>query len=69
MQGMIGDGTRSSAAASYLGPQFLKRSNLHILLNTRVLRILKTDSKESGFRTVEFTQDAGSNYDLVYFFR
>ncbi|KIK69240.1 hypothetical protein GYMLUDRAFT_237062 [Collybiopsis luxurians FD-317 M1] len=65
VQGMIGDGTRSSAAASYLGPQFLKRSNLHILLNTRVLRILETDSKESAFRTVEFTQDAGKTKHTI----
>ncbi|KAJ3794118.1 alcohol oxidase [Lentinula aff. detonsa] len=59
VQATIGDGTRSSSAASYLGPSFISRPNLHVLLNTRVLRVLKTDHQQSDFRSVEFTQDAG----------
>ncbi|KAF5380238.1 hypothetical protein D9757_008203 [Collybiopsis confluens] len=65
VQGMIGEGTRSSAATSYLASKFLKRKNLHVLINTRVLRVLETDSRESSFRTVEFTQDAGKTMHTI----
>ncbi|KAF8874753.1 hypothetical protein BD779DRAFT_1613535 [Infundibulicybe gibba] len=33
-------GRRSSSATSYLGPQFINRPNLHVLLETRVTRVL-----------------------------
>ncbi|KAJ4490831.1 aryl alcohol oxidase [Lentinula aciculospora] len=59
VQATIGNGTRSSSAATYLGPSFISRPNLHVLLNTRVLRILQTENKQPNFRTVEFTQDSG----------
>ncbi|KAJ3903653.1 hypothetical protein F5879DRAFT_1010325 [Lentinula edodes] len=59
VQATIGDGTRSSSAASYLGPSFISRPNLHVLLNTRVLRVLENEHQQSDFRTVEFTQDGG----------
>lgn len=54
LQSSINGGRRSSAATAYLAPQFLKRPNLHILLGTRVLRVLKTSG--NAFRTVEFAQ-------------
>ncbi|KAF9061419.1 aryl-alcohol-oxidase from pleurotus Eryingii [Rhodocollybia butyracea] len=63
VQATIGDGTRSSAGASYLGPQFISRPNLHVLLNTRVLRMLETE--RLSFRSVEFTQDAGNTKHTV----
>lgn len=57
LQSTIGhDGTRSSAATSYLDEQTRSRSNLHIVLNTRVTRVLKTqDDRTPGLtiRTVE----------------
>ncbi|KAJ3807127.1 hypothetical protein F5876DRAFT_48673 [Lentinula aff. lateritia] len=59
VQATIGDGTRSSSAASYLGPSFISRPNLHVLLNTRVLRVLENEHQQSDFRNVEFTQDGG----------
>ncbi|KAJ3881119.1 hypothetical protein F5051DRAFT_495118 [Lentinula edodes] len=59
VQATIGDGTRSSSAASYLGPSFISRPNLHVLLNTRVLRVLENEHQPSDFRAVEFTQDSG----------
>ncbi|KAJ7583798.1 hypothetical protein C8J56DRAFT_863270 [Mycena floridula] len=46
-----GTGSRSSAATSYLAPQYSNRPNLHILLDSRVRRILETNRE---FRTVEF---------------
>lgn len=51
-----GGGERSSAATSYLASQFQARPNLHILLSTRVTRILQTTGAAGlTFRTVEFT--------------
>ncbi|KAJ7183588.1 aryl-alcohol oxidase [Mycena filopes] len=51
-------GQRTSAATSYLGPSFISRPNLHVLVNTRVTRILQTgvDQGKPAFRSVEFTQ-------------
>ncbi|TFK34612.1 GMC oxidoreductase-domain-containing protein, partial [Crucibulum laeve] len=60
LQSTIGNGSRSSAATSYLGPNFAARRNLDIVLNTRVTRILKSKSVEGNqnvFRTVEIALD------------
>ncbi|KDQ26532.1 hypothetical protein PLEOSDRAFT_1105437 [Pleurotus ostreatus PC15] len=56
LQAAIDGARRSSAATSYLGPQFINRPNLHVLVGCRVSRILKTGSG-SAFQTVEYTQD------------
>ncbi|KAF7431008.1 hypothetical protein PC9H_006723 [Pleurotus ostreatus] len=56
LQAAIDGARRSSAATSYLGPQFINRPNLHVLVGARVSRILKTGSG-SAFQTVEYTQD------------
>lgn len=58
LQTTIKGGRRSSAATSYLGPQFIERRNLHILLNAQVARILPivgTGSRLS-LKGVEFAQ-------------
>lgn len=48
------DGTRSSAATSYLDHETRSRKNLHIATNTRVTRVLKTPgTKDLTIRTVE----------------
>ncbi|KAJ7910769.1 GMC oxidoreductase-domain-containing protein [Mycena leptocephala] len=52
------NGSRSSSATSYLGPQFAAYPNLHVLLHTRVTRVLPTTS--NGFRTVEFPSHVAS---------
>ncbi|KAF8071934.1 pyranose dehydrogenase [Lyophyllum atratum] len=59
LQTTIDDGKRSSSATSYLGPQFISRPNLHVLLHARVIRILETDSSgpTPAIRTVEFTNE------------
>ncbi|KAJ6505290.1 aryl-alcohol oxidase [Mycena sanguinolenta] len=54
-QATIKDGARSSSATSYLAAEFLRRPNLHVLLNARVTRVLETSS--GVVRTVEFLQD------------
>ncbi|TFK24118.1 aryl-alcohol oxidase [Coprinopsis marcescibilis] len=42
LQSTIGNGTRSSAGASYLGPKYINRTNLHVLVNHRATRILES---------------------------
>ncbi|KAF9003105.1 pyranose dehydrogenase [Cyathus striatus] len=57
----IGNGTRSSAATSYLGPKYIGRPNLHVVVNTRVLRVLGlSPSNKLDIRTVEVASDAES---------
>ncbi|KAL0577830.1 hypothetical protein V5O48_004158 [Marasmius crinis-equi] len=41
--GTIRNGTRSSSATSYLGPKYAARANLHVVLNSRVTRVLPTN--------------------------
>ncbi|EAU87010.1 hypothetical protein CC1G_08481 [Coprinopsis cinerea okayama7 len=56
----IGNGERSSAATAYLAPKYLKRRNLHVLINHRVTKLLQT-GHDGGhvptFRTVAFQEE------------
>ncbi|KAF8168607.1 aryl-alcohol oxidase precursor [Mycena galopus ATCC 62051] len=67
LQATIDDGQRSSAATSYLGPNFISRPNLHVLLNAHVTRIVQTgeDQGRPAFRSVEFTQNATGPRTIV----
>ncbi|KAJ3709833.1 hypothetical protein C8R42DRAFT_705880 [Lentinula raphanica] len=70
LQATIDGGNRSSAATSYLGPQYINRPNLHILINTRATRIFQDDSSTSNssprLATVEFAQDPnGPRYQVT----
>ncbi|KAJ6615857.1 aryl-alcohol oxidase precursor [Mycena sp. CBHHK59/15] len=58
LQSTINGGQRSSAATSYLGPNFMSRPNLHVLVNAHVTRIIQTgvDQRKPAFRAVEFVQ-------------
>ncbi|KAJ3552193.1 hypothetical protein NP233_g12938 [Leucocoprinus birnbaumii] len=38
-------GRRSSAATSYLGPKYISRPNLHVLLHAKVTRLVRTGTK------------------------
>ncbi|KAF9460997.1 aryl-alcohol oxidase [Collybia nuda] len=60
-QSTIGGGQRSSSATSYLGPRFVNRRNLHVLLHAQVARILRTKPThgDPDVRTVEFTEGVG----------
>ncbi|KAL0064102.1 hypothetical protein AAF712_008962 [Marasmius tenuissimus] len=60
-QSTILNGTRSSSATSYLGPKYINRPNLHVLVDAKVTRILRTGSKNGKlvFSRVQFTQDNG----------
>ncbi|KAK0229846.1 aryl-alcohol oxidase precursor [Armillaria nabsnona] len=59
----VGNGTRSSSQTSYLGPAYIHRPNLHVLVHAHVTRILRSGNKNVSrlptFNAVEFTQDAG----------
>ncbi|KAF9447690.1 GMC oxidoreductase [Macrolepiota fuliginosa MF-IS2] len=69
LQSTIGhDGTRSSAATSYLDAQTQTRQNLHIVTDTRVTRVLKTsDNQAKGLtiRTVEIRSPDSSATTLL----
>lgn len=58
----IKDGARSSSATSYLGPQFIKRRNLNVLLHARVSRVLSTGTVNGQpvLQTVEFKSSTGA---------
>ncbi len=64
MQTTVGNGTRSSSETSYLGPGYIDRENLHVLVHSHVTRILVVNDTvqhhKMRFDTVEFTQDAGT---------
>ncbi|KAF9259776.1 aryl-alcohol-oxidase from pleurotus Eryingii [Marasmius fiardii PR-910] len=67
-QSTILKGSRSSSATSYLGPEYIHRPNLHILLHAHVTRILQTDPQIGGqlvFHDVELTQDNGTTFQRV----
>ena len=58
----IKGGERSSSATSYLAPEFAKRPNLHVLVNTRVSRVLQSGSVHGvpSFRRVELFHSGNS---------
>ncbi|KAL0958256.1 hypothetical protein HGRIS_000409 [Hohenbuehelia grisea] len=56
-QSTIKNGQRSSSATSYMAPQLVNRSNLHVLLHAHVTRLVQTGSSgRKEFRRVEFSQ-------------
>ncbi|KAF8175506.1 pyranose dehydrogenase [Mycena galopus ATCC 62051] len=57
----VKDGARNSSATSYLAKEYLARSNLHVLINAHVTRILQTGTSDAGpvFRGVELVQKGG----------
>ncbi|KAJ7851826.1 aryl-alcohol oxidase-like protein [Mycena olivaceomarginata] len=66
LQETIGGSERSSAATAYLSPRFLARLNLHIVLNTRVLRLLGNNSTAGVvFHGAEISQDSSSPSSTV----
>ncbi|KAK7055884.1 mitochondrial choline dehydrogenase [Favolaschia claudopus] len=67
LQSTIKGGQRSSAATSYLGPSFMSRPNLHVLVNSRVTRLIQTgtDKGKPAFRSAEFTQNQTSTRTVV----
>ncbi|KAG6910317.1 hypothetical protein DXG01_011385 [Tephrocybe rancida] len=60
IQVTIDKGRRSSSATSYLAPKFLKRSNLDVLVNTRVTQIIQTGTSRGrpAFHALEATRNS-----------
>ncbi|KAK7052426.1 GMC oxidoreductase [Favolaschia claudopus] len=58
IQSTIGGGKRSSSAASYLGPEFITRGNLHVLLHAQVSKLVNSNrvNGKITFGGVEFAQ-------------
>jgi hypothetical protein len=55
---------RDSSASAYLAEEYLRRENLHVMVNTRVTRVLRTgaNSQTPEFKSVEYLSDGGSHY-------
>lgn len=68
-QKTIGSGTRSSSATSYLGPEYIVRENLHVLVDSHVTRILVANDSsvdmKPHFDSVELTQNAGRTMHIL----
>ncbi|TFK33877.1 aryl-alcohol-oxidase from pleurotus Eryingii [Crucibulum laeve] len=66
-QAVIGGSKRSSSSTAYLAPQYLQRSNLHVLVNSKVSRILQTDTAGGlpVFRSVEFNLNGAASSTKV----
>lgn len=60
LQSTIDRAQRSSSAASYLGPKFINRPNLYVLVNVRASRVLQTSGLTPAFREIEFYLNDGS---------
>ncbi|KAF9460634.1 alcohol oxidase [Collybia nuda] len=58
-QSTIKGGVRSSSATAYLAPQYLSRSNLYVVANAQVSRVISTSATLPVFRGVEFRDSAG----------
>ncbi|EJF61540.1 aryl-alcohol oxidase-like protein [Dichomitus squalens LYAD-421 SS1] len=66
VQNAIGRGARSSSATAYLEPA-LNRSNLHVLIENTVTKLISTGSVKGApsFRKVQFAPNATAPYSLV----
>ncbi|KAK7040114.1 hypothetical protein VNI00_009919 [Paramarasmius palmivorus] len=48
-----------------VGPSFIRRPNLHVLLHAHVTRVLQSNKRQMSFRDVQFTQDNGKTLHLL----
>ena len=63
IQGTIGNGQRSSSATSYVGPDYINRPNLHILLHAHATKLLEATGPGATvptFNGVEFGTEPSS---------
>ncbi|KAF7377825.1 GMC oxidoreductase [Mycena sanguinolenta] len=63
-QSTIGGGMRSTSATSYLGPEFINRPNLHVLLHAQVSKLVDPGSENGKltFGGVQFAQGSGGAF-------
>ncbi|KAJ7700559.1 hypothetical protein B0H16DRAFT_1348656 [Mycena metata] len=66
LQSTIQSGARSSSATSYLGPEFIDRPNLHILLPAQVSKLVNPAhlDRKAHFEGVQFMQGKESHLYL-----
>ncbi|EIN10853.1 aryl-alcohol oxidase-like protein [Punctularia strigosozonata HHB-11173 SS5] len=59
-QGTVGNGQRSSSATAYLAPQYLNRSNLHVLVHAQAIKLVEDDSDGglTRFAAVDFASNS-----------
>ena len=63
VQGTIANGKRSSSATSYVGPEYINRPNLHILLHAHATKLLEAAGLGTAtptFNGVEFATGPSS---------
>ena len=68
VQGAIWNGQRSSSATTYVGPDYITRPNLHILLHAQATKLLEVTDHGSAtpcFNGVEFGLSTGSSSELM----
>ena len=68
VQGAIGDGRRSSSATTYVGPDYINRPNLHILVHAQATKLLEATDHGSAtpcFNGVEFGLGTGSSSESI----
>ncbi|KZT22397.1 GMC oxidoreductase [Neolentinus lepideus HHB14362 ss-1] len=61
-------GARSSSATSYLGPQYINRPNLHVLLHAQVTKLFASKTEGSNvpsFHTVQFAENRQGNFNVT----
>ncbi|KAJ7641333.1 aryl-alcohol oxidase precursor [Roridomyces roridus] len=58
-------GQRSSSATSYLGPKYIDRPNLHVLVHAQVSRLVQTAQSPATFKAVEFKQGNTTTLHIV----
>ncbi|KAG6917770.1 hypothetical protein DXG01_001175 [Tephrocybe rancida] len=68
LQTTIDKGQRSSSATAYLSPDVLRRPNLHVVVNTHVTRILKTNDVKGQpvLQGVEVAESSNSIRQNLY---
>ena len=67
IQSTIGNGQRSSSATTYVGPDYINRPNLHILLHaqaTKVLEATGSGTTTPTFNGVEFGTEPSGTFIL-----
>ena len=71
VQGTISNGHRTSSATTYVGPNYINRPNLHILLHAHATKLLEATSLGAttlSFNGVEFGTGPSSQFisPIVY---
>ncbi|KAF5334168.1 hypothetical protein D9758_014833 [Tetrapyrgos nigripes] len=60
----IRNGSRSSAATSYMASQYANRKNLDVVLNTKVTRVIP-EANSTTFKTVEYVSTSGQKNQVT----